>query len=551
MSKKFPIETLTRIAESIIGASEPAHLTSFRAVEVPDEEPNDVSFTNIDRGCKAARDLMESAADHTYDQWLVLGQLLSRTKNGRQLFHKVSARYPGYDAAEADQKFEEVRFRMKPPTCRRLEDVTAGASCRQCAFYGTVNSPYLLPHLPESVVEMMSDHVAVVNPPVFVHVLNGARYTERAFEQKFSHLAPKSRITTLFVKSKWAGKVERIVYRPGQATGILVEGEDRVLNIWRDTGIVPVLGDYGTIYEHLINLIGEPDEREHVLNYLAHLVQNPGAKIKHVMLIIGGQGIGKSAIGLLVKRILGADNIIEVGPSEAEGRFKARWGNRQFLIFEELMADDRLKFYNDLKEWITQDAVTVEEKHIQAYSAATPRGFLAFSNEQTPTRISPDDRRFFVVRSAMVPREPTYYDELFAAIDGAEAAAFKDHLVNRDIFEFKPDGRPPMTAAKRDLIDDTRPPVETRLEALIDDGLGVFAKDLVTGDAVRYLLHDYGDRKPSQAAVSTALRTLGHERYPTQVRLPDGARLRLWIIRNHERWRSADPEEVRQEISQQ
>ena len=548
MSKHYSIEDLIRIAETIIGPPKPRQLTLFSTTEGVTDELQEVPFTNIQRGCGAARILTETAAHHVYDQWIAFTQLLSRIKDGRQLFHQISSAYPDYDYAEADRKFDEAKYKMKPPTCRRLEEVTGGQACRKCAFYGTVHSPMALPHLPEAAVEMMSEHVAVVNPPLFVNVETGERYTDKAFEQKFSHLSSKSRITTLFVKSKWAGKVERLAYWPGQPTGLLVKNNQRVLNTWRDTGIEPVYGNYGTIYQHLINLFPDPVEREHVIDYLAHLVQKPGVKIKHVILIIGGQGIGKSAIGSLLIRLVGHDNAIEVGPSEAEGRFRARWGNRQVLIFEELMADDRLKFYNDLKEWITQEDVTVEEKHIQAYNAATPRGFLAFSNEQIPTRLAADDRRFFVVRSEMTPQPSAYYDELFEAINGPEAAAFKDHLLNRDISGFRPDARPPMTAAKADLIADTRAPIETRIEGLIESEKGVFAKDLVTLDAVGFAAHEYGERKPSHAAVGSALRSLGHKPYPVQVRLNDGTRPRLWVIRNHEKWLQAGPDEIREEM---
>ena len=549
MSKHYSIEELTRMAQAIIGPSKPRQPMLFEDTEAANDEPRDVPFTNIQHGCAAARQLTETAADHGYDQWIAFAQLMSRIKNGRQLFHQVSSAYPNYDYEEADRKFDEARHRMKPPTCRRLNEVTGGAACGGCAFFATLHSPMALPHLPEAVVEVMSQHAVVVNPPLFAHVGTGDRYTDKAFEQKFSHLSPKSKITTLFVKSKSAGKVERIAYRPGQPTGVLVENGHRVLNIWRDTGIKPVHGNYGTIYQHLINLFPEPIEREHVIDYLSHLVQKPGMKIKHVVLIIGGQGIGKSAIGLLVKRMLGDQNILEVGPSEAEGRFKARWGNKQVLIFEELMADDRLKFYNDLKEWITQETVSVEEKYIPAYEAATPRGFLAFSNEQVPTRLAADDRRFFVVRSEMTPLSSAYYDELFEAINGTEAAAFKDHLLNRDISGFRPDARPPMTDAKADLIADTRAPIETKIEGLIEAAHGWMAKDLITLDAVRRSAHEYGERKPSPAAVGAAMRSLGHKQYPVQVRLQDGTRPRLWIIRNHEKWLKADPDNIREEMS--
>jgi len=394
----------------------------------------------------------------------------------------------------------------------------------------------------------MSKYAVVVNPPSFAHVESGAMYSDRAFEQKFSHLSPKGRITTSLLKSKAAGKVERIVYRPGKPAGILLEKSDLVLNTWKDTGIEPVPGEFGTITKHLINLVPNEPEREHVIDYLAHLVQKPGMKIKHVILIIGGQGIGKSAIGVLVKRLLGDENILEVGPSEAEGRFIARWSNKQALVFEELMASDRLRFYNDLKPWISQEVITVEEKHIAAYSASTPRGFLAFSNEQIPTRLAADDRRFCVIRSEMKPQSSGYYCQLFDAINGPEAAAFKEHLLKRDISGFKADAPPPMTEAKVDLIGDTRAPVESRIEALIDGRLGVFAKDLVTLDMVQLSVSEDGVRQPSMSAVSSAMRSLRHKSLPKQVRLDNGERPRLWVIRNHEKWMKADADKIRKEL---
>lgn len=549
MSKHYSIEELTRIAETVIRPPKPRQLALFSDTEGTTDERREAPFNNILRGCGAARTLTETATHHVYDQWLTVAQLFGPIKDGRQLFHQVSSTYVNYDYTEADRKFDEAKHKMKPPTCRRLEEVTGGEACRNCAFYGTVHSPMALAHLPESAVETMSRHVAVVNPPLFVNIETGDRYTDKAFEQKFSHLSAKSRFTTQFLKSRWTGKVERLVYRPGEPTGILLKNGQRTLNVWRDTGIEPVHGNYGTICQHLMNLFPDPIERDHVIDYLAHLIQRPGVKIKHVILVIGGQGIGKSAIGLLVKRLVGTDNAMDIGPSEAEGRFRARWGNRQVLIFEELMAHDRLRFYNDLKEWFTQEDVTVEEKHIQAYKAATPRGFLAFSNEHIPTRLAADDRRFFVARSEMTPQPSAYYDDLFEAINGAEAAAFKDHLLNRDISGFRPDAHPPMTAAKTDLIEDTCAPIETKIKGLIEAAQGVFARDLVTSDAVAFATHEYGERKPSHAAVGSALRSLGHKRYQVQVRLSDGTRQRLWIIRNHEKWLQADPEAIRAEMT--
>ena len=149
MSKHYSIEDLIRITETIIGPAKPRQLTLFNETEGVTDEPHEVPFTNIQHGCRAARILTETATNHVYDQWLALAQLFSRIKDGRQLFHQVSSTYADYDYVEADRKLDEAKYNMKPPTCRRLEEVTGGEACRKCAFNGAVHSPMALPHLPE------------------------------------------------------------------------------------------------------------------------------------------------------------------------------------------------------------------------------------------------------------------------------------------------------------------------------------------------------------------------------------------------------------------
>lgn len=550
MSKRYSMQDLTRIAQA--GRENPSK-QSFLAAndnERRESEPFDVPLAPILSGCGVANDLIENAANHTYDEWLALAQLLSRVEGGRQVFHEVSSKHPEYNEREADHKYDEARFNLKPPTCMRLAEVSSSTACQVCALNGTINSPYKLPTLPPESINMYAEYAAVVHPPMFVNVLTGKHLSDKSFQKKFSHLSEKGLIATKFIKNRSAGKVERLVYRPGETPGISPDGNNNVLNVWRDTGVVAKAGSCSALTEHFELLVPDKSQRDHLLNYLAHLVQKPGVKVKHVILIIGGQGIGKSAIGQLIARIVGKENAIVVGPSEAEDKYKARWGNRQVLIFEELMADNRLKFYNDVKPWITEEEHSVEEKYIQSYFASTPRGMFAFSNEHAPTRISADDRRFFVVRSPLQKQSADYYNRLFRAIGGEELAAFKYQLLTRDISSFEPDAPPPMTEAKQELISDTKAPIENRLEDLIAAREGIFQKALVSIDAVRSALReDYREKRPSTAAVTTALRSLGHNSLGGQVRLKDNSRPRLWVIRDHEKWASADAQQVREEMA--
>ena len=106
-----------------------------------------------------------------------------------------------------------------------------------------------------------------------------------------------------------------------------------------------------------------------------------------------------------------------------------------------------------------------------------------------------------------------------------------------------------MTEAKRELISDTRAPIESRLEDLVAGAVGAFEKELVSLDVIRSSVRDDPfERRPSNAAVTSALRSLGHSQLSSQVRLTDQSRPLLWVVRNHDKWGSATPQQVREEM---
>jgi hypothetical protein len=92
-------------------------------------------------------------------------------------------------------------------------------------------------------------------------------------------------------------KVDQITFVPGEKE-IIQEGNSIALNIWTKPKLVPVEGNASPFLSHVEYILdGDAPATNHVLNYLAHLVQRPAEKIKSTVLIVGTFGIGKSAIG--------------------------------------------------------------------------------------------------------------------------------------------------------------------------------------------------------------------------------------------------------------
>lgn len=507
-----------------------------------------VPIEPIVAGCNAVRTLVATPDGQTYDQWMTTARVMSKCTGGEHLFHQHSRADTRYNAAETQLKFDEAKNNMSPPTCMWLRDSIGLDACGRCAVQHKVHSPMAFGHMETGIAKILGEFAFDVSTQRFFSLTSHAVYTEKSFQARYGHVPKKGSIPYIFVTSSKSGKVERAVFKPGDHRRIFETALGHVLNLWRPGGVDAVPGTWPTLQRHFSLLIPNDEEREHVLNYLASLVQRMGVKILHALLIIGDQGIGKSVLGALVKALVGDHNVYEIPPDQADTRFRSAWGNRQVLILEELMMGDRLQFQNEIKPWITQEECQVEEKHVPVHTVTTPRGWLAFSNLDNPTILARDDRRFHVIRSPLSPQGSPYYNTLWGALV-TEAPAFKHFLLERDLSGFNPSAPPPVTEAKRDMIASSLPPVQIEVASMIEDGVGPFYRDLFTlSDAERWLGGKINGRL-RRSVVIAALKACGCVQLGNQVPLKDGSKPRLWIARNHARWSSSEAEAIRIEMT--
>ena len=532
-------ETLLAVSASPVSASGAHKLENYTATF-------DASSEAISAGCAWIRSQLARPVSQTYDEWLAMAAILSRCKGGEQTFHEMSKQDPRYNYGEAAQKFSEAKSNLKPRTCSSIQCSFSPPACETCAVTGTVKSPMAFGASQPDLAFLQSEWVLDAERQSFVNILTGETKTEAAFRTRFNHLSSRRSVTNELIGDKLTGKVDRTRYSPGIRNRFVFRGGSRVLNSWTPGGVEPQPGDCSTILTHLENLIPQDAERDHVLNYLATVLQSPAQKIPHALLIVGRQGVGKSVLGTLARNLIGCENVKEVGSDQAEARFRASWDDCQIAILEEMMTASRLEFYNDFKTWVSQETCAAEEKHQPIREVSTPKAWIIFSNHRNAATIPPDDRRFFVLSSPMEKQPADYYERLWVAVD-TQAAAFKQYLLTRDVSSFNASAPPPMTAAKRRLIEESRPPIETILEELTDTHAVPFHKDLLRLDQIEAAVRI---RYPQtrRNALSQAMDTLGFERLQNQVFLSDNTRPRLWAVRNVEYWLSCSAEAIRTEF---
>jgi hypothetical protein len=132
--------------------------------------------------------------------------------------------------------------------------------------------------------------------------------------------------------SRWLDQhspVEQMTWAPGEPTDIknklIAEGGwiarpgCTVFNLYRPPAIKPHGGNIQFWIDHVAKLF--PDERGHIINWLAHRVQRPHEKINHALVLGGFQGVGKDTLLEPVKHAIGPWNFIEVSPRHLLGRF--------------------------------------------------------------------------------------------------------------------------------------------------------------------------------------------------------------------------------------
>lgn len=221
-------------------------------------------------------------------------------------------------------------------------------------------------------------------------------------------------------------------------------------NLWGGWPTTPKAGRCETILDLARYMFGE--QFDWVMRWLAYPIQHPGAKMKSALVIHGPQGVGKNLIFELVMLIYGVYGRA-VDQNAIEDKFNDYSSRKLFLIFDEVVArSDLYHIKNKLKAFITSDYIRINPKNMAAYDERNHVNVVFLSNEAMPVVLEEDDRRHCVIWTPpKLSRD--FYREVQAEIDAGGVAALHHYLLHLPLGDFDNHTLPPMSAAKRELID--------------------------------------------------------------------------------------------------
>lgn len=256
---------------------------------------------------------------------------------------------------------------------------------------------------------------------------------------------------------EWAENPEKKMVRVTEV-GFDPAGTDPNIhcNLWAGWPTTPQAGSC----EYLLDLLrymcagdSKPEELfTWALKWLAYPIQHPGAKMKSTLVIHGPQGTGKNLFFEAIMMIYGRYGRV-IDQSAIEDKFND-WASRKlFLIADEVVArSDLYHIKNKLKAFITGEWIRINPKNMAAYEERNHVNMVFLSNEAMPVVLEEDDRRHAVIWTPeKLGRD--FYSGVQREIEAGGVAALHDYLLHLDMGDFVPSTMPPMTDAKRELID--------------------------------------------------------------------------------------------------
>lgn len=392
-------------------------------------------------------------------------------------------------------------------------------------------------------VRVAVEHVYLSAQNSFYHFASGTEFDKDGFNGQHGHKhRGRGRFANFLLDEGFIRKVSDLTYEPLDPRLYIERDGLEFLNTYRPSEVTAVTGDPEPFVDFLANLVPDADDRAHLLKIIAFTVRNPGHKVRHALILrTKVQGVGKSILADIWAQLLGPHNVRKTTPREIFSDFQGYLRESLLVLCEELNLGMGMKPYNELKDILTSDTAVINEKFKKARVWPIYATMVFFSNLEKPILLERFDRRVFFIDSPATKRDPDYYRS-FSTWWRSNLGVIRAHLDSVDLEDFNPHAPPPMTAAKRGLIEGSKSELAQDLEWAIKSRQGFFDRDLVTLDQVAFEMdRKFGLRKLADALNEVGAVSLGQQRVGKR-------KLSLWAIRNVEYWRFALNERRQQEL---
>jgi putative DNA primase/helicase len=270
---------------------------------------------------------------------------------------------------------------------------------------------------------------------------------------------------------------EQLVFDPTGSCG------PDAINLWDGLAIEPIEctgKDCAPMIDLLLHLCSRCDSQHSsideimhwVLRWLALPFQRKGAKMATALVFHGPQGVGKNLFFDVIRKMYGKYGVM-VGQTEIEEKYNGWLSAKQFVIGNEVVSRQELYHMKNRLKWvIDSETIPIRMMNMDTRFEQNWANLVFLSNENKPLVLEDGDRRHLVVYTP-TPEDKGLYDRVRRFLEDDGAGKFLHYLLTYPLDDFGPHAKPPMTEAKRELIDLSLSPDERFMADWIDGFLSL------------------------------------------------------------------------------
>lgn len=329
-------------------------------------------------------------------------------------------------------------------------------------------------------VQLMNELVCYVEKYHRFFDIANRSFFQNLFQMKeaFMHLGKElidakryAYVPELWAESANRRTVKDVIYLPG---GPEVT-EDDALNLWKAPGIQPRKGTPKRWLDLVHFVMREPEYAKWFLKWLAYPVQNPGSKLYQAVFVHGEkQGIGKTfVVDPIMEFIYGKDNFHRLQSNDLTSKHNTYARGTCFVVTNEVWLPefkDRRSAMSTLKDMITRERVTIDEKYQPMITYDDHVNYYFTSNHADALVLDRGDRRFFVIEAPKKKLSQSEYNELDDWVRNHDGASvILRHLQNLDIEDFDPRSDAMRTRWRDYVVDLSKDPLSEFVEKVVTE----------------------------------------------------------------------------------
>ena len=259
--------------------------------------------------------------------------------------------------------------------------------------------------------------------------------------------------------------------------------------------------------------------------------------------------MGKGSLYDVMRDILGRVNAKKIELEQALDKGKGYLVNSIMVLIDEAKStgkwEEKQKLINTLKIIISEGSVGIRQLYKEYSESDTCTNYWINTNHRDAFALPPNEVRYWVYFSEAIRNEAMLTEYHNARFNHNLAAGVYAKMLERDVSKFNPNGVAPHTIYRDMMTKLADRPVNDYVRDNFEQGVHPFDRDLVTTvELLDWLKKRPRVRVSRENDVANALKLIGGVRKKGCAVKGVGDNVNIWIIRNHDKYRSMTAKEL-------